>query len=241
MLLLGTAGSWFVFDVVFYGNVIFTPFMLESLFSNIDFSIEKIRLAEFSSIIYILALPGLYLASFYSDYFGRKNIQIIGFTACAVLFFSLAATMHLLSETMMFALYLLSFFFYNFGPNATTFCLPAETFAKEDRSFFNGVSAAVGKMGAVIGASLFKVLLDDYGLRYTFLVCAIICLTGTATTVFFVKDQRGKTMQEIEKEDMFEDAQAFGELDEFDTFETAEDTLRYETPMQMQNGSIQRT
>ena len=50
------------------------------------------------------------------------------------------------------ALYALCFFFANWGPNATTFVIPAELFPTKWKSTGHGISAAAGKAGAIIGA-----------------------------------------------------------------------------------------
>lgn len=47
---------------------------------------------------------------------------------------------------LMLILYGLTFFFSNFGPNSTTFILPAETFPPHIRTTMNGFSAAMGKV-----------------------------------------------------------------------------------------------
>ncbi|KAK9289129.1 hypothetical protein L1049_017602 [Liquidambar formosana] len=49
-------------------------------------------------------------------------------------------------------MYSLTFFFANFGPNATTFVVPAEIFPARLRSTCHGISAAAGKAGAMVGA-----------------------------------------------------------------------------------------
>jgi PHS family inorganic phosphate transporter-like MFS transporter len=47
-------------------------------------------------------------------------------------------------------LYCLANFFQNFGPNTTTFVVPGEVFPTRYRSTAHGISAASGKLGAVI-------------------------------------------------------------------------------------------
>jgi len=41
-------------------------------------------------------------------------------------------------------------FFFNFGPNATTFIVPGECFPTRYRSTSHGISAASGKLGSII-------------------------------------------------------------------------------------------
>jgi len=195
-LLLGTAGTWFLFDIVFYGNIIFTPFILEKVFAIDEFHPNKLAIAGYSVIIYLCALPGIYLSSYVADSWGRKKLQIVGFSACALIFAFLSVRLHNLSENWLFVLYLLTFFFYNFGPNSTTFCLPAETFDANVRTFFNGVSAACGKAGAVVGAAIFKYILDEHGLSSVVVWCSIICVFGVVLTLVAVVDKRGQSLDD---------------------------------------------
>ncbi|AEE82693.1 inorganic phosphate transporter family protein [Arabidopsis thaliana] len=54
--------------------------------------------------------------------------------------------------------YSFTFFFSNFGPNATTFIVPAEIFPARIRSTCHGISAASGKAGAMVGSFGFAAL-----------------------------------------------------------------------------------
>jgi PHS family inorganic phosphate transporter-like MFS transporter len=47
-------------------------------------------------------------------------------------------------------LYCLTNFFQNFGPNTTTFVVPGEVFPTRYRSTAHGISAASGKLGAIV-------------------------------------------------------------------------------------------
>lgn len=47
-------------------------------------------------------------------------------------------------------LYCLTNFFQNFGPNTTTFVVPGEIFPTRYRSTGHGISAASGKLGAIL-------------------------------------------------------------------------------------------
>ena len=53
------------------------------------------------------------------------------------------------------ALYCLANFFQNFGPNTTTFVVPGEVFPTRYRTTAYGISAACGKLGAVIAQIVF--------------------------------------------------------------------------------------
>ena len=98
-------------------------------------------------------------------------------------------------RVLMLLLYGLTFFFSNFGPNSTTFMLPAETFPPHIRSTLNGFSAACGKAGATIGSAAFKPVNVESGLPATMLLCAGVSLLGLLVTFVFVEDKRGALME----------------------------------------------
>ena len=83
---------------------------------------------------------------------------------------------------MFLVLYALTFFFANFGPNSTTFFIPAEVFATKFRSTLHGVSAATGKLGAVVGAFGFGALQLKFGTRVTLVALAIVNFIGMLFT-----------------------------------------------------------
>jgi PHS family inorganic phosphate transporter-like MFS transporter len=60
-------------------------------------------------------------------------------------------------------LYCLANFFQNFGPNTTTFVIPGEAFPTRYRSTGHGISAASGKLGAVISQVGFASLVNIGG------------------------------------------------------------------------------
>jgi len=54
-----------------------------------------------------------------------------------------------LSRGAFLALFILSQFFFNFGPNATTSIYPGELFPTRYRATAHGISSAAGKLGAI--------------------------------------------------------------------------------------------
>lgn len=72
----------------------------------------------------------------------------------------------------------------------TTYMLPQESFPVEVRASLNGVAAAAGKIGAIVGASAFAPTARVYGLGVTFGCCAVFACLGLAITIFFVPDMR---------------------------------------------------
>lgn len=100
-------------------------------------------------------IPGYYASFFLIDSWGRKPIQYMGFGTLTVLFCVLGFGYDKLNSTpeakkAFIFLYCLANFFQNFGPNVTTFVIPGEVFPTRYRSTAHGISAASGKLGAIV-------------------------------------------------------------------------------------------
>uniref|UniRef100_M0ZWT8 High affinity inorganic phosphate transporter n=1 Tax=Solanum tuberosum TaxID=4113 RepID=M0ZWT8_SOLTU len=153
---------------------------------------------------------------FLIDRIGRFTIQLIGFTMMTVFMFALAIPYHhwtLPGHHIGFVvLYSLTFFFANFGPNATTFVVPAEIFPARLRSTCHGISAACGKLGAMVGAFGFLYLAQPQdktkadagypagiGVRNSLIVLGVVNLLGLFFT-FLVPESKGKSLEEMSRE-----------------------------------------
>ena len=111
-------------------------------------------------------------------------------------------------------MYGFTFFFDNFGPNTTTFILPAEIFPARLRSTCHGISGAVGKLGAIIGVLAFSFMSprdqgeflqrdqqdqqkDQRGHFQALLFVLVGCnLVGILFTLL-LPETRGKSLEEI--------------------------------------------
>lgn len=96
------------------------------------------------------SIPGYWAAVFTVDTMGRKPLQIIGFLLLVALFCVMGFKFHDLSETALMVLYVVGQFIFNAGPNTTTFIVAAECFPTRYRATAHGISAAMGKLGAVL-------------------------------------------------------------------------------------------
>merc|ERR1719397_608485 len=103
-------------------------------------------------------------------------------------------------------LFAMTFTFTNFGPNGTTYIIPAEIFPAEIRGTFNGISAASGKLGATITSFTFKTIEKAHGLSTIFYICSVVGLLGLLVTIFFTPNYSPKKLDDIdeEPEDRFE-------------------------------------
>eukprot|EP00747_Dinoflagellata_sp_TGD_P165952 gnl/TRDRNA2_/TRDRNA2_188017_c0_seq1.p1 gnl/TRDRNA2_/TRDRNA2_188017_c0~~gnl/TRDRNA2_/TRDRNA2_188017_c0_seq1.p1 ORF type:complete len:480 (+),score=64.28 gnl/TRDRNA2_/TRDRNA2_188017_c0_seq1:41-1480(+) len=200
--LLGCAGGWFFFDITFYGNTLFAPTVLKSVFHEQKGLTPTIgpdlqdNLCLQLMILALLGLPGYYVSVWFMDTMGRKVIQLQGFVMMAVLYGALGVFLDDLkkSSVLLLVVYGLTYFFSNFGPNSTTFILPSESFPEEVRTTLNGFCAAMGKVGATLGSATFKPVVNTYGSADAFYLCAICALLGLLVTIFGVEDRRGRDM-----------------------------------------------
>ncbi|CAJ1362664.1 unnamed protein product [Effrenium voratum] len=175
--LLGTAGSWFLFDTACYGTVIFTPQILSHIFGQ-DQSL--VQLALHSILLMIFAIPATGLAVLALPRLGPRKLNAYGFVLQAALFATVAATYGLIQNihsavlTLLCALY----FSLNWGPGLATYVLPIEVFPEEFRSTLHGFSAAAGKLGALVGAGLFPFIDAAYGVPAVMALQAVVCALG---------------------------------------------------------------
>ncbi|TDZ44802.1 Repressible high-affinity phosphate permease [Colletotrichum trifolii] len=152
-VLMGTALSWFFLDLAFYGLGLNNTVVLQAIgYADGDNFYQKLHNQAVGMIILSCAgsIPGYWAAVLTLDTIGRKPLQMLGFFVLTVLFCILGFMLHQLSHTVFLTLYIIGQFFFNFGPNTTTFIVPGECFPTRYRSTGHGISAAMGKIGAII-------------------------------------------------------------------------------------------
>eukprot|EP01111_Echinosteliopsis_oligospora_P011046 TRINITY_DN3543_c0_g4_i1.p1 TRINITY_DN3543_c0_g4~~TRINITY_DN3543_c0_g4_i1.p1 ORF type:complete len:171 (-),score=49.77 TRINITY_DN3543_c0_g4_i1:78-590(-) len=150
----------------------------------------------------LAALPGYWVAVFLIERVGRKRLQLGGFVLLSSVYFFMGIFITSIekSPAIFFSMYALTFFVTNAGPNTTTYVLPSESFPTEIRATAHGLSAAAGKLGAVVGAALMTPFLDHYGLRVVLLLCAAVAMSGAVHTFFFTVETLGKSLEQINEE-----------------------------------------
>ena len=188
VLLLGTAGSWFLFDYAYYGNTLSLPAILKEVAPHA--SLET-KLLWTLGLFVIFAVPGYLLAVVTMDRIGHRRLQFIGFAVMAACFLTLAAFAHLTTLVVPFLLIFgLSYFFVQFGPNMTTFVLPSEVFPVNMRTTGHGIAAGVGKLGAFVGVFLVPQLQKEYGLRGMLTIAGVAAILGFVLTTILPEPAR---------------------------------------------------
>ncbi|KAF1999523.1 MFS phosphate transporter [Amniculicola lignicola CBS 123094] len=196
--LLATAGAWFANDVFFYGNKLFQNQFIAVLTPNN----KSVMVGWLYNLINVgVSLCGYYLASFFIDnkLYGRKWMMIVGFMADFILFvvpafaydfFTRPENIHAFQ-----AMYFLSSFFNQFGPNSVTFLVAAEVFPTPIRATAHGFSAAVGKLGALLAAVLYNYITT----QQKFYIVPWFGLAGALVTWLFLPDTTGLDLKEQER------------------------------------------
>jgi PHS family inorganic phosphate transporter-like MFS transporter len=175
--LFACAASWFLLDIAFYSQNLFQKDVFQQIgwvnpSKYYDVWGETAAIAKAQAIIALgSTIPGYWFTVFFVDTLGRKFIQIMGFVFMTAFMAAMAgAYKQLLNPNSNLdnhptgynknqpnqrngwvAMYAFCFFFANFGPNATTFVVPAELFPTKWKTTAHGFCAASGKAGAIIG------------------------------------------------------------------------------------------
>jgi MFS family permease len=197
LMLVGTAGCWFLFDYAYYGNTLSLPSILTEVSPNASIEMKLfLTLALFA----VFALPGYALSVWKMDKIGHRRLQFIGFGVMAACFVVLGAVPSLTNSVAPFiAIFGISYLFTEFGPNMTTFVLPSEVFPVNMRTTGHGVAAGVGKLGAFVGVFLVPQLADHIGLRGLLYVAGGAAVLGFLLTNV-LPETSGRSLEEISGE-----------------------------------------
>ncbi|KAL1558980.1 phosphate transporter [Salvia divinorum] len=222
MHLLGTTSTWFLLDIAFYSNNLFQKDIFTAVGwipkpETMNAVHEVFRVARAQTLVALFAtVPGYWFTVAFIDIIGRFTIQIVGFFFMTVFMFALALPYdHWTKKDNRIGfviMYALTFFFANFGPNATTFVVPAEIFPARLRSTCHGISAAAGKAGAIIGAFGFLYAAQPkdpskrdhgypagIGIKNTLIMLGCVNFLGLLFT-FLVPEAKGKSLEEMSGE-----------------------------------------
>lgn len=199
---------WFLQDLGTYGIGIFTPTILARTLGhetsgahNVSALIASDLLAaKGAALLDVLLIVGIVAAVFLADRVGRIRLQILGFIGCALGLGMAALSLHAVEPArslLLFGGFMLFNFMTNIGPNATTYLLAGEVFPTAIRGKGAGFAAAFAKIGAVLTAFLFPVLLASAGIDFLLVVLIFTSLVGAWVTWQFRIETTGVNLEEI--------------------------------------------
>ncbi|KAG6158973.1 hypothetical protein E4U51_007772 [Claviceps purpurea] len=213
-VLVGTTMSWFFLDLAFYGLGLNQGIVLHAIgYGRGHDMYHKLWNNAVGTIILTAAgsLPGYWTAVFTIDTIGRKPLQVFGFLLLTIVFGILGFMLDHLSEGTMLALYIIGQFLFNAGPNTATFVIPGECFPTRYRSTGHGVSAAMGKIGAIVAQVISIPLLKNAQIQgcvgiscsphldRLLKLFALFMLLGTLVSLL-VPETKGVTLEELSGE-----------------------------------------
>jgi len=215
-VLIGTSYSWFALDIAFYGLGLNSSIILQAIgfgtppVKGVLGVYENLKNICVGNLILSAAglIPGYYATFLLIDSWGRKPIQLMGFTVLTVLFATLGFGYNRLTANShavkgFVVLYCFANFFQNFGPNSTTFVIPGEVFPTRYRSTAHGISAASGKLGAIVAQVGFARLANIGGtnkfVKHILEIFAFFMLTGIFSTLL-LPETKQKTLEELSNE-----------------------------------------
>ncbi|KAI1828018.1 MFS general substrate transporter [Xylaria intraflava] len=196
--LFATASGWFFNDVFFYGNKLFQSSFIEVI-SNDPKSL--LTTWNWNLVNVVVSLAGYYAAAMLIDHkmYGRKMMQQVGFFVCFLTFIIPAFDLDFFTSPAGIhgfqALYFLSSFFNQFGPNAVTFLVAGEVYPTQVRASAHGFSAMVGKAGALLAAVLYNYI--DTPTKFH--VVPWFGLAGMVVTMIWLPDTTGLDLKEQER------------------------------------------
>lgn len=193
--MIGTAGAWFLMDVALYGNGVSNTLILKTLNPGADLLHHTLL----SVLIFLVfAVPGYVLSARYIDRLGRKPIQYMGFAVMTLAYLLIAIPGVNKMFALFVAIYGMSYLFINFGPNATTFLIPSEIYPTSIRAKGHGISAAIGKLGAFVGAFTLPLMLASKGMSFVMVVMAAVSFCGILVTML-IPEMKQVSLDEAEK------------------------------------------
>jgi hypothetical protein len=196
--ILATAGTWFCNDVFFYGNKLFQGQFISVISDNPN---SVMTTWTWNMVNIAVSMAGYYLASILIDnkLYGRKMMQQVGFFMCFIMFVIPAFNYYFYSHATGIhafqAMYFLSSFFNQFGPNSVTFLVAGEVFPTAVRASAHGFSACIGKSGALLASILYNYI----DTQTKFYVVPWFGLLGMLLTWLFLPDTTGLDLKEQER------------------------------------------
>ena len=162
--LIGTGGTWFLFDVANYGVELHTPDLVAEIFGDANDIPSKV--GQSLSILYFGVFGAAFSILWIRQRWSIKWLEIVGFVLSAFCCLLMAfAYQFEWSKWVKFGLLMLIQAAL-FIPNVTTYVLPLLTYPQEIRCSYHGLSAFLGKCGAAAGAYITPVLArSDWGLK----------------------------------------------------------------------------
>jgi len=199
---------WFLQDLGTYGIGIFTPTILAQTIGHeitgaktvAGVIARDIEAAKGAALVDTLLIVGILAAVLLTDKVGRIRLQVLGFIGCAAglgLALGQAHAAEPARTLLLFGGFMIFNFMTNLGPNAQTYLLAGEVFPTNIRGKGAGFAASFAKVGAVITAFVFPLVLAGAGPDVLLAALIFTSLLGAGVTWWFRIETTGVNLEEI--------------------------------------------
>ena len=190
--MVATGGAWFCYDTAYYGNALLQPRILDNMFPDDTIELEAAKNVGVACFGLAFSIATIYLLPL-----GTRQLQVGSLLFSAALSLLLAVLWLPLSAAgaslrgLQLALYCVLYGSF-WVSKITLYVMPTEIYRVEVRSSLNGLSAAFGKVGAIVGSVCFDSMLraggagqarQDVSIRRVLLVSATFLVGGALLTV----------------------------------------------------------
>ncbi|KAF9359984.1 Plasma membrane permease, mediates uptake of glycerophosphoinositol and glycerophosphocholine [Mortierella sp. AD094] len=192
--LLGTAGTWFLYDFIAYPFGIFSGTIIDMAIGT---DATFVQTAEWMCLLNAFYMPGCFAGAVAADKIGRKKTMALGFLIQGVLGIFLGVFFKDLLKVLPLFVVLYGIFMSlgEFGPRDMVIVVSSEAFPTAIRGTAYGWSAAIGKLGAICGTSTFKPAIAAFGQGDTmlgqgrvFILASGLAILGAVFAWFFIPD-----------------------------------------------------
>ncbi len=187
-ILVLCAVPWFLMDIALYGVGLFAPSIITGLLftdpveGSTSFLRDDIEATAITGITDLFLVIGFVLTILFVSRIGQIRLQIVGFIGMTIGLSILATTGKEGSAALILVGFIIFNLMLNFGPNPTTYMLPAQLFPTRIRATGHGFSAASGKVGAVIGTFLLSPAVAAFGLNQVMAAIGVLTVIGAVVT-----------------------------------------------------------
>jgi MFS family permease len=193
-VVFGAAAIWMIYDVVVYSNVLFGPTVIAK---GLGLSAAGFTLAAYLCFI----VPGSLVGCVLIDRVGRRVLLAVGFAISGIALFVFAPMQSSSGGTpvLAFAMFGIYAFAMSTGPGAVagSGLLGVELSPTRIRSIAQAVTVIGGRIGTIIAAFGFPILLEHIREPSLVAVLAAVSLVGAAATFVLVPETKGRSLEEI--------------------------------------------
>eukprot|EP00884_Botryococcus_braunii_P020711 jgi/Botrbrau1/7323/Bobra.247_3s0018.1 len=200
--------AWLLLDIGYYSQAMFQSNVLATIHYLPDVDI-RVPASVYEWVLQTCTglaigsmmgtVPGYFFAVATIDRLGRRFLQACGLLLMGICLMILGTTYNPGGSRAQawgfIAIYSLTMFFANAGPNTTTFVIPAELYPTRFRATLFGVCAAAGKLGAVAATFGVSHIRTRVSLGITCIVLAIPSFIAAAFTAL-IPETGGRSLEQ---------------------------------------------